>query len=106
MNTTTATEYLTETKFRNAVKKALGPVVNSKAETDRFSRWGVNVINAEGHWEKEATHFWVKVAISEHHWDLIDVERSLVLAGFEMVEYKGDYLDDSRVTIAWRKAAN
>lgn len=106
MNTITETEYLTETKFRNAVKKVLGPIVNSKADTDRYSRFGVNVVNAEGHWKKEATHFWVKTASSELHWDLIDIERSLVLAGFEMVEYNGDYLDDSRVTIAWRKAAN
>lgn len=104
MNTTTATEYLTETKFRNAVKKVLGGVVNSKAQTDRGFGHGVNVTNAEGHWEKDATHFRVEPA-RHSGWELVEVERALVLAGFEMVEYAPAYLQECRVNIAWRKAA-
>jgi len=50
MNTTiTETEYLTETKFRAAVKKLLGNSVHSKKETDDMRPCGIDVTNAEGH---------------------------------------------------------
>jgi hypothetical protein len=99
------TEYMTETKFRNAVRKVLGSSVRNKS--DRWSRWGIHVDNAEGHWEKDATHFRVK-STSPSHWGLsqLDIERKLVMAGFEMVEWRPEYAyDTDGVHIAWRKAA-
>ena len=105
MNTTTATEYLTETKFRAAVKKVLGISVNTKKETEDCRPFGIHVTNAEGHWATESTTFRVKAARSSN-WDQIDIERKLVLAGFEMVEASPEYSFSTEFSIAWRKAAN
>lgn len=106
MNTTiTEVEYLTETKFRAAVKKLLGASVHSKKETEDCSPFGIDVDNAEGHWATESTTFRVKTARSSN-WDQIEIERRLVLAGFEMVEAGPEYAYDTSFSIAWRKATN
>ena len=105
MNTTTTTEYLTETKFRAEVKKVLGNSVHSKKETEDMRPFGIDVTNAEGHWATESTTFRVKTARSSR-WDQIEIERRLVLAGFEMVKYGPAYAYDTSFSIAWRKAAN
>lgn len=105
MNTTTATEYLTETKFRAEVKKVLGKAVNTKKQTEDYLPWGINVTNAEGHWVKDSTTFRVKTARNSDI-EQIDIERRLVLAGFEMVEASPEYSFDKSFSIAWRKAAN
>lgn len=98
------TEYMTETKFRNAVRKVLGKAVNSKSE--RWSARGINVINAEGHWNKDATHFYVKASARALSQSQVDIERQLVLAGFEMVKWDSSEweTEDERFHIAWRKA--
>ncbi len=106
MNTTiTEVEYLTETKFRAAVKKVLGNSVHSKKETEEMRSFGVDVTNAEGHWATESTTFRVKTARSSS-WDQIDIERFLVLAGFEMVQASPESALDNAFSIAWRKASN
>ena len=105
MNTTiTETEYLTETKFRAAVKKVLGNSVHSKKETEDMRPFGIDVTNAEGHWATESTTFRVKTARSSN-WNQIEIERRLVLAGFEMVEWRHEYAFRKEFSIAWRKAA-
>jgi len=103
MNTTTETEYLTETKFRNAVKKVL-PGVNSKKMTESGSPlagMGIHIRNAEGHWATESTIFRVQAGYA-CDMDQVVVERALVLSGFEMVETEDE---GSYNHIAWRKAA-
>ena len=106
MNTTiTEVEYLTETKFRAAVKKLLGNSVHSKKETDDMRPCGIDVTNAEGHWATESTKFRVKIARSSS-WNQIEIERRLVLAGFEMVKAGPAHANDKSFSIAWRKAAN
>tara|TARA_R110000824_G_scaffold71102_8_gene182271 strand:+ start:505 stop:822 length:318 start_codon:yes stop_codon:yes gene_type:complete len=105
MNTTiTEVEYLTETKFRAEVKKTLPYSVNSKRDTEACRGFAINVRETSGAETHHSTTFRVKVGRSSSVSQL-DVERHLVLAGFEMVEASPEYLNTG-ISIAWRKAAN
>lgn len=110
MNTTTATEYLTDIKFRNAVKKALkGFRVLGK--NDVSGRYTVRVQTAT---YNDDTLFTItyrggdagfngdKVVIAALEKKL-QMERQLVMAGFEMSPATDHW---GEPTVAWRKAAN
>jgi hypothetical protein len=106
MNTTTATEYLTDIKFRNAVKKALkGFTVLGKNEVSR--RYTVRVQTAT--YKDDITYL-----ITYRGGDRIgneqpylqkrsEMENQLAAAGFEMTTATDSF---GEPTIAWRKAVN
>jgi len=110
MNTMTATEYLTDTKFRNAVKRTLAHFrVLGKNEAGR--RYSVRIQTAT---YNDDTLFTItyrggdagfngdKIVIAKLEKQL-QMERQLVMAGFEMTPATDDW---GNATVAWRKAAN
>jgi len=111
MNTTTETqvEYLTDIKFRNAVKRSLtGFRVLGKNDYARFS------VTIDGIYEDE-TLFKVnynhgqrsKTAEGQLEGQL-RLERQLTLAGFEMVKFETtrNWSNEKETCYLWKKAAN
>jgi hypothetical protein len=111
MNTTTVTEveYLTDIKFRNAVKRTLsGFRVLGKHDYGRFS------VSIDGIYEDETLF-----KVNYHHGDFnktaegklegqLRLERQLTLAGFEMVkrEMTLSWSKETETCYLWRKAVS
>ena len=111
MNTTTATEieYLTDIKFRNAVKRSLtGFRVLGKNDYGRFS------VSIDGIYEDETlfkvnyNHGDFNKTAEENLKGQLRLERQLTLAGFEMVEREmtRNWSQETETYYLWRKAAS
>jgi hypothetical protein len=106
MSTTTEVGYLTDIKFRNAVKRALtGFRVLGKNDYGRFAVYIDGVFRDETLFEiRYAGGDWTP----NHEKQLenqLRLERQLTLAGFELVEFESTRFSDKRIAYGWRKRA-
>ncbi len=106
MSTTTEVGYLTDIKFRNAVKRTLtGFRVLGKNDYGRFAVYIDGVYRDETLFEvRYVGGDWSKNAEAQLEKQL-KLERQLTLAGFELVEFESTRFSEKRIAYGWRKRA-
>lgn len=99
--------YLTDIKFRNAVKRTLvGFRVLGKSDHGRFAVYIDSAYGDDTLFEvRYVGSDWAKNGEAQLEKQL-KLERQLTLAGFELVEFESRRFSDVRTAYGWRKRAN